>query len=388
MSSRLRIIVTGLIAEYPLGGVTWDYLQYVVGLARLGHDVFYIEDTGKWPYDPRAGGTGKSADYNVSYLASVMDRFGLQDHWAYHFPWQSQWFGLPESTRKGVIASADLIINVSGCLANLRDYRGSGRLVYIDSDPVFTQLKLARGEADMRRFVDAHDVRFSFGETLGPDVPSDGINWLPTRQPILLDEWVTDSAPTRPYTTVMNWSSYRSVEYQGRRFGQKDVEFMKFIDLPAALTPVRLEIAMSATGKMTNAPLGLLKRKGWSIVDPNDVAFDADSYRSYIQSSKAEWGVAKNGYVVGKPGWFSCRSACYLAAGRPVVAQDTGFSRVLPVGTGLFSYGSFDEAVDAVRSVESDYARHSRAAREIAEEYFDCARVLTKLLDEATDATL
>ena len=177
MSSRLRIVVTGLIAEYPLGGVTWDYLQYVVGLARLGHDVYYIEDTGKWPYNPRTGGTGKSADYNVSYLASVMEQFGLQEHWAYHFPWQSRWFGLPESTRKGVIASADLIINVSGCLANLRDYRGSGRLVYIDSDPVFTQVKLARGEADMRRFVEAHDVRFSFGEALGLEVPGDGIEW-------------------------------------------------------------------------------------------------------------------------------------------------------------------------------------------------------------------
>jgi len=383
MNSRLRIVVSGLIAEYPLGGVTWDYLQYPVGLARLGHDVFYIEDTGKWPYDPRADGTGKLADYNVRYLASVMDRFGLGGRWAYRFPWQSQWFGLPESARKEIIASADLIINISGCLANLQDYSGSARLVYIDSDPVFTQVKLARGEPYIRRHVGAHDVRFSFGEALGSDIPNGGIKWLPTRQPILLDEWITDATPTRPYTTVMNWSSYRPVEYQGRRFGQKDDEFMKFIDLPSALAPLRLELAMRTTGKLTNPPVALLKRKGWNIIDPNDVASDVDSYRSYIQSSRAEWGVAKNGYVVGKPGWFSCRSACYLAAGRPVIAQETGFSSVLPVGKGLFAYGSLEEAIDAVRTVEADYARHSHAARCIAKEFFDSGRVLARLIDDA-----
>ncbi len=387
MSNRLRIVVTGLIAQYPLGGVAWDYVQYAAGLARLGHDVFYVEDTGQWPFNPQEGGTAKSAEFNVSFLASVMSRFGLGDRWAYRFPWQSQWFGLPEHARKEVIESADLIINVSGCLANLHEYRGHGRLVYIDSDPVFTQVKLARGQQDFRRYVDSHDVHFSFGEKLGPLIPDSGIQWLPTRQPILLDEWATVSAPTRNYTTVMNWSSYKPVEYQGQYLGQKDIEFIKYVNLPAAVSPARLEIAMNAAGKRTNAPLQLLRRKGWSIVDPNDVAVDSDSYRSYVQSSKAEWSVAKNGYVVGKPGWFSCRSACYLAASRPVVAQDTGFSEVLPIGTGLFAFDSFDQAVEAIRSIETGYGRHSRAARAIAEEFFDSDKVLATLLNEVMNAT-
>jgi hypothetical protein len=379
--------VTGLIAQYPLGGVTWDYVQYLAGLARLGHDVYYVEDTGQLPFNPQEGGTAKSAGFNVSFLASAMSRFGLGDRWAYRFPWQSQWFGLPDRARKEVVESADLIINVSGCLAKPHEYRGHGRLVYIDSDPVFTQVKLARGQKDFRRYVDSHDVHFSFGEKLGPRIPDSGIKWLPTRQPILLDEWATAAAPTRNYTTVMNWSSYKPVEHQGQYFGQKDIEFMKYINLPAAVRPARLEIAMNAAGKLRNAPLQLLRRMGWSIVDPNDVAPDAESYRGYVQSSKGEWSVAKNGYVAGKPGWFSCRSACYLAAGRPVVAQDTGFSEVLPVGTGLFAFDSIEQAVEAFLSIESDYDLHSRAARAIAEQYFDSDRVLTGLLDEAMNAT-
>lgn len=379
--------MTGLVAQYPLGGVTWDYVQYVAGLARLGHDVYYMEDTGQWPFNPLEGGTAKSAGFNVSFLASAMSRFGLEGRWAYCFPWQSQWFGLPDRARKEVIGSADLVINVSGTLATPREYRGHGRLVYIDSDPVFTQVKIARGQRDFRRYVDSHDVHFSFGERMGPRIPDSGITWLPTRQPILLDEWGTAVPPTRNFTTVMNWSSYKPVEYQGRYFGQKDIEFRKYVELPAAVRPARLEIAMNAAGKRTNAPLRLLRRKGWSIVDPNVVAFDAESYRRYVQTSKAEWSVAKNGYVVGKPGWFSCRSACYLAAGRPVVAQDTGFSEVLPVGAGLFAFDSFDQAVESIRSIESGYGRHSRAARAIAEEYFDSDKVLAKLLEEAMNAS-
>jgi hypothetical protein len=386
VSHHLRIVVCGMIAQYPLGGVTWDYVQYAAGLARLGHDVYYVEDTGQWPFNPSEGGTGEAADFNVSYLAAAMARFGLADRWAYRFPWQSQWYGLPDDTRNDAIASADLVINVSGCLANLDEYRGRARLVYIDSDPVFTQVKLARGQQDFRRYVDAHDVHFSFGERLGPLVPDSGIAWRPTRQPILLDEWLTDTAPQEKYTTVMNWSSYKPVEYQGRRFGQKDIEFAKYMDLPAAIRPAHLELAMNAAGKMANAPVDLLRRKGWSIVSPDDVAADADQYRSYVQGSKGEWSVAKNGYVVGRPGWFSCRSACYLAAGRPVVAEDTGFGEILPTGAGLFAFDRLDEAVAAIRSIEADYGRHSRAARAIAEQYFDSDKVLDRLVEEAMNA--
>lgn len=384
---RLRIVVCGLIAQYPLGGVTWDYLQYVVGLARLGHEVFYIEDTGQWPYSPIEQATATSPDYNVAYLAGVMTSFGLQDYWAYRFPWRGQWFGLSDVRRRDVIASADFLINVSGCLAAPMRYRSIERLAYIDSDPVFTQLKLARGQLDFRRLVDAHDIHFSFGERLDCTLPDTGHVWLPTRQPVLLDCWRTDEAPVCPFTTVMNWSSYNSVEYRGIRYGQKDGEFMKFADLPQAVRPAQLEVAMSAAGKNANPPLDLLRSKGWIIRSPDEVAGNVDSYRRYIQTSKAEWSVAKNGYVQGRPGWFSCRSACYLAAGRPVAVQETGFSEVLPIGEGLLSFDSFEGAAAAIRVIEQDYTRHAKAARDIAEAYFDANHVLSTLLDRAASAS-
>lgn len=383
MTSSLRIIVTGLIAQYPLGGVTWDYVQYVLGLARLGHDVYYLEDSGQWPYNPTEGGVGKDCAYNVNYLAQVMSRFGLANKWAYCFPWQSQWFGLPDEERKAVIESADLLINISGTLQRPEDYRQVRRLVYIDSDPVFTQVKLARGQADFRKLIDVHDIHFSLGERLSDAVPATGHNWRPTRQPIVLSEW-RPSVPQRDvFTTVMNWTSYNPVTYGGQTYGQKDVEFKRFIELPGMVAPTVLEIAVNE-GKTRRTPHSLLNYKGWRVVDPAKVCPDLDSYRGYIESSKAEWSVAKNGYVLGQSGWFSCRSACYLAAGRPTVVQDTGFTTVLPVGEGILPFTTVEQAVAAIHEVEENYAWHASAARAIAQEYFDSDKVLTQLINEAS----
>jgi hypothetical protein len=382
MTSSLRIIVTGLIAQYPLGGVTWDYVQYVLGLARLGHDVYYLEDTGQWPYNPHEGGVSTGCEFNVAYLASVMNRFGLAERWAYRFPWQSQWFGLSDAQRAEVLRSADLLINVSGVLERPEAYRHVRRLAYIDSDPVFTQVKLARGQLDFRQLIDVHDVQFSFGEHLSAAVPDTGHHWRPTRQPVVLSEWHPSPDYRDVLTTVMNWTSYNPVEYQGRTYGQKDVEFRRFLDLPGRVTPTVLEIAVN-TGKTRRTPHALLRHKGWRVVDPAVVCPDLDSYRRYIESSKAEWSVTKNGYVVGQAGWFSCRSACYLAAGRPVVVQDSGFGAVLPVGEGLLSFTNMEEAVAAIQEVEAHYARHAEAARALAETYFDANTVLTRLIDAA-----
>jgi hypothetical protein len=386
MTSSLRIIVTGLIAQYPLGGVTWDYVQYVVGLMRLGHDVFYVEDTGQWPFNPLEGGLGADCAYNVSYLAEVMKRFGLENRWAYRFAWRSQWYGLSDARRDEVLASADLLINVSGTLARPDEYRRIPNLVYIDSDPVFTQVKLARGQQDFRKMVDAHNVHFTFGERPSDRVPRTGHTWHATRQPIVLSEWRTDRQPRKTFTTLMNWTSYKPVTFNGQTYGQKDIEFQKFIDLPAVVAPTRMEIAVNA-GKVRRTPHDLLRHKGWHTVDPGEVCPDIDRYRNYIEASLAEWSVAKNGYVQGQMGWFSCRSACYLAAGRPVVVQDTGFRDILPTGAGLLAFRSLDEAVAQIQAVNADYARHSRAARAIAEEFFDSSTVLGELLRVATSAS-
>jgi hypothetical protein len=376
----MRVVVSGLIAQYPLGGVTWDYLQYVVGLADLGVDVYYLEDTGQWPYNPRHWGVSPDCTYNVGYLAEVMGRFGLADRWAYRFPWQSQWFGLPDSKRSEIVNSADLMINISCALARPDEYRSIRRLALIDSDPVFTQVKLARGQSDLEKLVRSHDVLFSFGESLSA---CGGYFWHPTRQPVVLKEWARETAQRPVFTTVMNWSSYKPVVLNGQTYGQKDVEFKKFMDLPELVAPVKLEIAVNESGKTSRTPIGFLAKKGWNIVNPAEVCPDIDSYRNYIVSSRAEWSVAKNGYVLGQPGWFSCRSACYLAAGRPVVVQNTGFSSLIPTGSGVVPFTDFQEAAEGIRSVESDYVRHSKAAREIAEQYFDSRRVLTRLVEEA-----
>ena len=412
MTSPLRVIVTGLIAQHPtLGGVTWDYVQYAIGLARLGHDVYYFEDSGEWPYNLDGGPNGddwvaRDPTANVQHLAGVLSRYGLGDRWAYHFPLDGRWFGLSNEKRREVLATADLLLNISGTIEHPGAYRCVRRLVYVDSDPVFTQVKLAAEGPGFAERVDGHDVHFSFGEQMSAAVPVTGHRWRPTRQPIVLSEWRPGRATRPVYTTVMNWTSYPPLTHDGVVYGQKDVEFKHFVELPARVAPVKLEVALSRTQHVNWqsaetslspelaslaaqrgwSPAQLAKHTGWRVVDPMEVCGDLDSYRRYIESSRGEWSVAKNGYVRGKPGWFSCRSACYLAAGRPVVAQDTGFRPVLPVGEGLFAFDSLDEAADGLQAIEGDYGRHSRAARALAKEYFDSDRVLPQLIEDALTA--
>jgi hypothetical protein len=392
MDSKLRILVTGLIGQHPLGGVTWDYVQYPLGLARLGHDVYYLEDSGEWPYDP--AGT-KGAEFavtdcsrNVGYLRRTMRQFGLGERWLYRCPIDGAWHGLSARRREEVLASADLLINVSGTLIRLHEYRRIPRLAYIDSDPVFTQIKVVRGSRRFRQRVEAHDVHFSFGESLPATLPVTGQRWLPTRQPVVLGEWTHTHPARETFTTVMNWASYKRVSWEGNVYGQKDSEFRRFLSLPELVWPTALELAVrrAERRRKPTLPAERLAAAGWRVVDPLEVCPDVERYRRYVQTSKAEWSVAKHGYVAGRPGWFSCRSACYLASGRPVVVEDTGFGSVLPVGEGIVAFSTLEEAVEGIRDVEARYARHAAAAREIAREYFDSERVLTSLVDRALTA--
>jgi hypothetical protein len=326
-----------------------------------------------------------------------MARFGLEDRWSYHFPTDDRWFGLSDPKRREVLQSADLLLNVSGTLVDMDGYRRIPRRAYIDSDPVFTQLKLDLNQAEFKERVDAHNVHFTFAEQLPPEiVPHTGHSWRPTRSPIVLDEWTGHHSVRNVFTTVMSWTSYRPLQYEGRTYGQKDVEFKAFRDLPHLASPARFEIAMPPIhhldwetepspldGALPAQPAARLARHGWTIVDPASKCGTLDAYRAYVQGSLAEWSVAKNGYVQGRCGWFSCRSSCYLAAGRPVVVQDTGFSRFIPTGQGLLAFTSLDEAVDAVREVTGNPERHSRAAREVAAGCFDARILLPRLVDEA-----
>jgi hypothetical protein len=231
--------------------------------------------------------------------------------------------------------------------------------------------------------VESHDVHFTFGETLDGREYADEHRWLPTRQPIVLDQWHPATQHRNVFTTVMNWSASKTpLVYDGRTYGQKDIEFLRFIDLPQRVMPTVLEIAVNA-GKRRRAPIELLCSRGWHVVDPEKICVDWKSYRNFIESSKAEWSVAKNGYVQGQPGWFSDRSACYLAAGRPVVVQNTGFASAIRVGEGIVPFDTLEEAVAAIADVEANYMRHARAARDIAEAYFDSDKVLARLIGDA-----
>jgi hypothetical protein len=412
--SGLRIVVTGLIAQHRfLGGVAWGVLNWIVGLRDLGHDVYYVEDSGEWPYNLTGGPAqedwvANDCTPNVEHLATVLARYGMREKWAYRFPITERWYGMGDRAREEVLSSADLLLNVSGTLEEPARYRRIPRLVYIDTDPVFTQIGVLRTDSDglLRKRVDAHDVHFTFGERVDVLRPVTGHRWRPIHTPIPLGEWRTEEPPRDVYTTVMNWTSYEPLVWEGRTYGQKDAEFVKFLDLPARVAPAELEVALPGLHhrkwltrdaelepaiaarvlEHAEAPADLLSSFGWSVVDALAIGSDIDSYRSYIQRSKAEWSVAKSGYVRGAAGWFSNRSAGYLAAGRPVVVQDTGFAPLLPVGEGILTFATLDEAVDCIRRVEADYGRHARAARAIADEYFDAAKVLPRMLDEAFEA--
>lgn len=382
----MRIIVTGLVAQYAFGGVAWDYLQFVEGFRLLGHDVFYLEDTEMWPYDPIHNTITDDCSYNVRYLSAVMDRLGLGGRWIYRSAPDATYHGASQSETKSLCASADVFVNVSGCGWLRPEYLRIPKKLFIDSDPMFTQITLVSGRNDVIQRIHAHDFHFSFAENIGaPDcrIPTAGLNWIATRQPIVLDWWKPAEQPPRDvFTTVMNWVSYKPAEFEGQRWGQKDVEFLKFIDLPQK-TPQKFEIAMGM-GPGKKRPTHLLQQKGWRIVEPAERLPDPWAYRDYLRASKGEWSVAKEGYVKSRSGWFSCRSACYLALGRPCVLQDTGWSRFYPTGKGLFAFSTMDEAVRAIEAIHADYPAHCSAARQLAEDIFDARKVLASMLHRAT----
>lgn len=410
--SSLRIIVSGLIAQHPtLGGVAWDYLAYVVGLHRMGHDVYYLEDSGQWPYRLDGGPTGTdwvagTCEANVSHLDAVLGRFGLGDRWAYRFPRDGSWHGLGDGMRGEVVATADLVLNVSGALEHPEQYAGTGRLVYLDGDPVLTQIRYEAGAAGLdlveqertslealKGRIDDHDAHFSFGERLAASavVPASAISWRPTRQPILLDEWSTDRPLGASFTTVMSWTSYRPAVFRGETYGHKDLELARFIDLPRLVPSARLELAMNrilhadwavSDDGRPSSPLAALRERGWRLADPAVVCGDLDRYRAYVQSSLAEWSVAKQAYVAGQPGWLSGRSACYLASGRPAVVQDTGVGDLFPVGDGLLTFTTPDEAASAIDAVLTDPIHHAGAAAQLAVDHFGATMVLDRLLDD------
>jgi hypothetical protein len=381
--AAMRIIVTGLVGQYAFGGVAWDYLQFVEGFRQLGHDVFYLEDTEMWPYDPINNTVSADCSYNIRYLSDVMNKFGLGDRWIYRNAADATYHGVSEAESKAFCASAEVFLNVSGCGWLRPEYLRIPKRIFLDSDPMFTQVALMSNKQNVIERIHAHDFHFTFAENINDSdcrVPKAGLHWIPTRQPIVLDWWPKSVAVPRDlFTTVMNWVSYKGCEYDDETWGQKDAEFLKFVDLPQRTTQ-KFEIAMGM-GPGMKRPTEMLGEKGWEIVEPSERLPDPWTYRDYLNSSKGEWSVAKEGYVKSRSGWFSCRSACYLALGRPCVLQDTGWSNVYPTGDGLFAFDTIEEAVAGIEEINADYAHHSKEARAVADEMFGARKVLRQMLE-------
>lgn len=380
---RLRVVVLGYVVRGPLGGLAWHHLQYVAGLRALGHDVYFVEDSDDYPscYDPARGVVDTNPSYGLRFAADAFERLGLGERWCYYDAHAAGWMGPLASRAREVCESAELLLNLSG-VNPLRTWTERTPVrVLIDTDPAFTQIRHLT-DPPARALAAAHNSFFTFAENVArPDclVPADGFAWRPTRQPVHLDAWPFTTGPRRgSWTTVMQWDSYRAREHEGRRYGMKSDSFAAFVDLPARAGPV-FEIALGSA----RAPRELLRAKGWRLLDPLAVTRDPWSYQEFVRGSKAEWSVAKHGYAASRSGWFSERSAVYLASGRPVVTQETGFSDWLATGAGLFAFDTPDEALARMADVDGDYARHCRAARSLAEEFFDARKVLTSLIERA-----
>jgi hypothetical protein len=381
----LRIVVLGYLVRGPMGGMAWSQLHYPAGLHALGHDVHFFEDSGDsdWCcYDPSRGVNDTDPTYGLEFAAGAFAALGLGERWAYYDAHTRGWLG-PEADRALAIChSADLLIDISGGSAPRSWLTDIPARALIDTDPAFNQIANLT-DPEIREAFSGFTAYFSFAENIGRDgctVPDDGVAWQITRQPIFLDGWPATPGRSRgKFTTVMQWDSYPAPEHAGVRYGMKSDSFTGYLDLPSRAGEI-FEVAM---GGPTSA-VELLRDHGWIVCNPLEVAESTGSYQRYIQESKAEFSVAKEGYVVSRSGWFSERSAAYLASGRPVVTQDTGFSEVLETGSGLIAFSTPDEATAAVESVISNYEDHCRAARQLAEAHFDSRRILTDLIERAT----
>ncbi|MBI3326885.1 MAG: hypothetical protein HYZ81_09305 [Nitrospinae bacterium] len=381
-----RLVVLGTLAGDPYAGMAWMHMQIAVGLLRLGHDVYYMGATSAWPYDPLRQAKVCDSDYAVPYLARVAESFGLGGRWGYRRSYSDKaWFGLSQAKAEDLLAHADAVLNVAGATYPSREGLQVGRLVHFGTDPVYHELMYAKGGDDARTFIEEHSDFVTYGENIGrPDCPIPPLPRLRsrTRQPVLLDLWQSGPPSRQEFTTVCNWKqSGHDVEYQGEvYYWSKHREFLKFIDLPRRLgQPIEL-----ATG-FANLPPDdrrMLESHGWRLVNAHAFTTDPWVYREYIRASRGEFTVAKDQNVRLRSGWFSERDACYLAASRPVIAQDTGFGNVLPTGEGLFAFNTMEEIVAAFDAIHSDYEKHSRAARRIAEEYFRAETVLAKVIDD------
>ncbi|MGD9762439.1 MAG: hypothetical protein AB7V27_01810 [Candidatus Binatia bacterium] len=373
----MRVAIAGGLSRRPVaaGGLTWAFLQYPLGFRQLGCEVLYVEELDPGDcIDADWGPAPFELSANRALFRAETERYGLDAallcgdaHVGRSLREVREW-----------IAAADLFVNLSGRFHRHDVMIGARRRVYVDLDPGFTQIWQASYGADMN--LAGHDAHVTVGLNLGGadcPIPTLGLDWRAILPPVVLSEWMPDPGAGSSYTTVADWRGYSPVEWQGVWYKQKSDEFLRIIELPERVS-VPLEICLAIHPLEPDLPR--LRAHGWRLSEPRVCVRDGEAYREYVRRSRGELSVAKHGYVVGRTGWFSDRTACYLAAGRPVIVQDTGLA-ALPVGEGLLTFGDLDGAARAITAVEREYEHHARAARAFAEQHLDARRVLSRLLE-------
>jgi len=381
----MKAVVTGMIGTCSVGGVAWDYGQYALGMEQLGFETYYLEDTGipAHTWNEATGEYEEDPSYGLDFLQRALRELspGLASHWHFH-AYDDRTYGMSPEEVADVCASADVLLNVSGCAVMRDSYRRCRRKVFIDTDPGWNHFVIFPRWDGKPRDVQqqgyrGHDWFFTFAQRHDrPDclLPALGLEWHPTRHPVVVDRWRPEP-PGERWTTVMGWKTYPDgVEHNGLVYGSKEMEFPLIEAAPTRLA-VPLEVAVNG-----DAPRQAWRELGWQVANGGERSATAESYHAYVQGSRGELSVAKNVYVATRSGWFSGRSACYLASGRPAVVQETGFSEFLPTGWGLLSFRDLETAVAAIEAVESQYKEHQQAAREIAETWLDARRVLGEIL--------
>jgi hypothetical protein len=375
-----RIVVGSYMVRYPLGGMLSWSLQWLVGLQRLGHEV-YMAEKGHYAnscFDPTMDAMIDDCFYGAKTVNHLLERFNLHTKWCF-VDFEGQYYGLSKKEIEGVLRSADLFLDIGSHGAWLEEAAGSGMRVLVDGEPAHNQMKMEKSLA-MGRELPCYDFYYTNGAHIGTErstAPTAGRAWRPVYNPVVTDLFsVQTLPPDASFTTVMNWQAHAPIEFQGKSYGMKDMEFEKFISLPR-LVDVPLEI--SASGSVPHARL---KQAGWRLRYGPETTTSQESYLAYIAYSAGEFSVCKNVYVETNSGWFSDRSAAYLASGRPVVLQETGFSECLPCGEGLFAVRTVEEAASALEKIQSNYELHSHRAREIAVEHLDAQKIIGRLISE------
>ncbi len=379
-----RVVLLHFVAQMPMAGIAWQALQYLVGLQKLGYDTWYVENHGANPYDPRANSVMMDCSYNVAFLKDSIERFGFAGRWAYWDAINDVYHGLSRERVFDLLKSADALINLCGATRLREEHMACPVRIMVDTDPVYEQIKYATADPGARAYLDAHTHFFTYGENVGGPgwiVPLCGIPWKPTRPPVETSLWPETPGAPEAFSTIATWENKgKNIEFEGEHYvWSKHVNFLRMLDVPRdagvpftmAMLPPTPEIEAQVTAA------------GWRLTDPRPVSASIDAYGDFVRGSRAEFTVAKDIYVRPKSGWFSDRSVCYLASGRPVVTMASEFSRFYPVGEGLFEYTDKAGALAAIAAVNADYARHAKAARRLAEEFFASERVVGKMMQDA-----